>query len=1398
MKKFFSNKANLLVLALVVVIVALLVILYLAGSARWAIWVLAALIVFGVLWIAIELWQKAKKRRRQRRFDEDLAAKEGIDERKREWSERVAELEKQGIDRYELPFYVLVGEPQSGKSILLQNSDLHFPFGQTRLSGAGGTRGCDWWFTEEAVILDLAGRLFTHEGGVADEKEWQAFLDLLFEFRPLCPANGILLVLPCDGLLVDQRDSVLHKASKMQDALVTLSNKLQAQLPVYLVLTKGDKIFGFAESVYRLEQAQRQQMFGWSRPGERFDAPFKVEEAREGFDELVQRARLLRAEMMATAALPEDIAAVHRMSAFPEELRALWPGLELYLKTLFTDSAITEKLFLRGLYLTSGLQSGVPVAKVCAELIGGAREADSRALESLFTKQRAYFIRDLVRDKVFAERGLVKPTSSRVVKARRAAAIGYGFAGAVALTALATAVVFAVTHESDLASTPAGNALVAGWDEVAARGPLDLSRALDHLETLRQEAAHVEQDTIGQKADALLELHGTILSHRVLPHLRDTVIASLDRPAKDSAESHEEFRARVTLALDLADTVQYRAPEFARGNDSLAGRVRTRLDALGLGDALLTRIATELAAHSAVGEARREDQKPAYATLFAALRKQLDRTLEAGDPLQVGGDLGWVVAVRGVERSERELSSRGGVRSEEVHRLAAHYHACLGTARRAREALEGGFKPERAESALEALRQLRLALSTGSDEGGAWPSAALDLEPAKLKTFKPSADAEKAIDKDESRRTLEEICDPALLPLAPWSLDGLARDIRRAWVDLRPDNTQRDVRDAKLKAVSAAFADAVASWDDLRRPEVIAAEADGGDAALAQDALALLAELDNVTIDVGRLRTALGRALSGFVEGPALDRLAASDETRAIQTLVRASTARHAGLDESARRRLDRLIGDAQKGVLEGWQASAPSDTSYRAVAQLLLDFIRFEDRVNPGPSELPAGLAQRDRWLAEVDAFVKSRIEAARAAARERLREELRIGSRPLSEWKGELARELEEERLARWAQAGARDSGVQLEERDLARLGLLPTSVPLVNELFVSLRAGVAPDMAGQPVVKHTREALRDFELGSDDKLANSLATARARRAELGGGVAAGATQLAVVRANEIWDLFDTQVRLELRRKFTSELDNLLTTSGELSRALFTASWSDLEGASRGTPALYEALAQQLRKTFAIDGDLDRLRQRYRLADLGDLSFPSTPADQPTWTRFQFLRDVQRFLLARDVFGAAPGLPVRWTVVRSGADSITANKDNGNVLRASFARDSSGAWVLDEGKETLVTDKDTAPQPWNLREATGPLALRFTSKRTAARQLAPTEVELVVHGVLAPLVLAWSAEPKGDEWELSIPVERLESFKRPGADTSKLLDRRITLRLAFPQDPAATAAPLPRRPAK
>src|SRR6185503_1426441 len=199
-KSFLSKKSGKVAAAIALLLVSFWIALLFRPELRRQLrvleYVLFGLIVFGVLWVALDLAYRAWERRRQARFDARIAAREGIEDRRREWAEWAAELRRQGIDRYQLPVYLLVGEPQSGKSVLLRNSELYFPFGQTRLSGVGGTRGCDWWFTDQAVILDLAGRLFAHEGGASDEAEWEAFLQLLGDYRPQCPANGVILVLP--------------------------------------------------------------------------------------------------------------------------------------------------------------------------------------------------------------------------------------------------------------------------------------------------------------------------------------------------------------------------------------------------------------------------------------------------------------------------------------------------------------------------------------------------------------------------------------------------------------------------------------------------------------------------------------------------------------------------------------------------------------------------------------------------------------------------------------------------------------------------------------------------------------------------------------------------------------------------------------------------------------------------------------------------------------------------------------------------------------------------------------------------------------------------------------------------------------------------------------------------
>ena len=99
---------------------------------------------------------------------------------------------KGGGALYSLPWYLVVGPPGAGKSTALRHSGLAFPFLDPErggVRGVGGTRNCDWWFTNEGILLDTAGRYSTE---ATDQDEWSAFLGFLKKYRPRKPINGII------------------------------------------------------------------------------------------------------------------------------------------------------------------------------------------------------------------------------------------------------------------------------------------------------------------------------------------------------------------------------------------------------------------------------------------------------------------------------------------------------------------------------------------------------------------------------------------------------------------------------------------------------------------------------------------------------------------------------------------------------------------------------------------------------------------------------------------------------------------------------------------------------------------------------------------------------------------------------------------------------------------------------------------------------------------------------------------------------------------------------------------------------------------------------------------------------------------------------------------------------
>ncbi len=174
---------------------------------------------------------------------------------------------KGGDYLYDLPWYVIIGPPGAGKTTALVNSGLKFPLARgatpAAVTGSGGTRYCDWWFAEDAVLIDTAGRYTTQDTDTKAEKSsWLAFLDLLKTNRPRQPINGVLVAISVEDLLTSSPEEIAAHADAIRARLLELHERLKVDFPVYAVFTKADLIAGFNEFFGALTEPQRRMVWG--------------------------------------------------------------------------------------------------------------------------------------------------------------------------------------------------------------------------------------------------------------------------------------------------------------------------------------------------------------------------------------------------------------------------------------------------------------------------------------------------------------------------------------------------------------------------------------------------------------------------------------------------------------------------------------------------------------------------------------------------------------------------------------------------------------------------------------------------------------------------------------------------------------------------------------------------------------------------------------------------------------------------------------------------------------------------------------------------------------------------------------------------------------------------------
>lgn len=520
------------------------------------------LLIIGILLLILMIWGLVKflrRRKGQAAIEKALIVDAPPTGDGKELASRMtaalATLKKSGNSKtylYDMPWYIIIGPPGSGKTTALINSEIKFPLSgqQGGLQGFGGTRYCDWWFAEEAILIDTAGRYTTQDSDAgADSASWTAFLGLLKRNRPKQPINGVILAFSVADLMNASPDSITAHAETVRARLAEIHETLKVDFPVYVMFTKADLIAGFREYFSSFSSSRRKKVWGATfQTDSRKDQTY--DKVGTEFDALVAR---LSDEVIDR--LSEEPDGVNRIAIFglPGQMALLKDEIESFLRQVFEPTRYKTSAMLRGFYFTSGTQEGTPIDQVLGAM-GRSFGGDAGALMS--GKGKSFFLHDLLSKVIFAEQGWVSYDRKAV---RRSSVTRIAITTAMVLASLGMLGAWTYSYFNNRALVASAQAAMADY-EMAATEDLqaveikdtDVLRVGNHLQLLRTMPAGFESP----EEDTSDWSRGFGLSQQ----------GALRQSARDSYGQGLERLFRPRLVLRVEEQLQ----SFVLANETLA------------------------------------------------------------------------------------------------------------------------------------------------------------------------------------------------------------------------------------------------------------------------------------------------------------------------------------------------------------------------------------------------------------------------------------------------------------------------------------------------------------------------------------------------------------------------------------------------------------------------------------------------------------------------------------------------------------------------------------------------------------------------------------------------------------------------------------------------------------
>ena len=315
--------------------------------------------------------------------------------------------------RYRLPWYVVLGSDDAGKTSLVRDSGLTSAIiGDDGDNPVGGSQSATFHIAEEAVFVEVSGSFLAQQDKTS-QPLWQRIFDHLRRLRPRQPINGILLAVSLDKLLTMTPEDIGDQAATTRRRIDDMLARLRSHAPVYIAVTKLDVLVGFDEFFDSLSVEERAATFGFAITDlEQKSTPGNGDIFDRRFANLVQG--LAHQQFMRMGEEPDE-SRHRRLIEFPGQFALLQPRLAAFVRGLSNGQRFGPALNLRGLFFTSTRQNGGAADMLVAPLAaqyGQPRTALAAHSDSAANRRQGFFVRGLYRNVLLPEAHLSGLTRS--------------------------------------------------------------------------------------------------------------------------------------------------------------------------------------------------------------------------------------------------------------------------------------------------------------------------------------------------------------------------------------------------------------------------------------------------------------------------------------------------------------------------------------------------------------------------------------------------------------------------------------------------------------------------------------------------------------------------------------------------------------------------------------------------------------------------------------------------------------------------------------------------------------------------------------------------------------------------------------------------------------------------